>query len=197
VTFLPYNPTLLSSSTILRLQTKIGGWFGLLRFRSPLLAQYLLVYFPLGTEMFYFPGCTHYIICRRRHIVVRFPHSEIFGLTVARHLPEAYRSHATSFIAILSQGIHHTLLNFPLGNLKTTPDFLCHLIPLSSCPKNQVFFILLHTMNSSTPKAWSNLIGNGLNFSDRLHSQRNSVCFYFLLPPTFSEKTPNTNVRNS
>ena len=28
-----------------------------------------------------------------------FPHSDIFGLTVARHLPEAYRSHATSFIA--------------------------------------------------------------------------------------------------
>ena len=50
-----------------------------------------------------------------------FPHSEIFGLTVARHLPETYRSHATSFIAILSLGIHHTLLNFPLENLKTSP----------------------------------------------------------------------------
>ncbi|MEK7635147.1 MAG: hypothetical protein AAB446_01815, partial [Patescibacteria group bacterium] len=28
--------------------------------------------------------------------------------------------HATSFIAISSQGIHHTLLNFLLGNSKTT-----------------------------------------------------------------------------
>ena len=49
-----------------------------------------------------------------------FPHSEISGSKIVRHLPEAYRSRTTSFIAILCQGIHHTLLNFPLGNLKTT-----------------------------------------------------------------------------
>ena len=42
---------------------------------------------------------------------IRFPHSEISGSQVARHLPEAYRSYATSFIAILCQGIHHTLLS--------------------------------------------------------------------------------------
>ena len=30
-----------------------------------------------------------------------FPHSEIYGLTVARHLPVAYRSRAASFIASL------------------------------------------------------------------------------------------------
>jgi len=39
-----------------------------------------------------------------------FPHSEISGSKVARHLPEAYRRHATSFIAFRSQGIHHTPL---------------------------------------------------------------------------------------
>ena len=48
-----------------------------------------------------------------------FPHSDIFGSKVARHLPEAYRRHAASIIAFSSQGIHHTPLNFPLGNLKT------------------------------------------------------------------------------
>ena len=68
--------------------------------------------------MFYFPGCTPYVIhtvsCKHEG----FPHSEIVGLTVARHLPHAYRSHATSFIAILSQGIHHTLLNFPIRKFK-------------------------------------------------------------------------------
>jgi len=37
----------------------------------------------------------------------RFPHSEIPGSKVASHLPEAYRRHATSFIASTSQGIHH------------------------------------------------------------------------------------------
>ena len=54
----------------------------------------------------------------------RFPHSDISGSKVARHLPEAYRRHATSFIAISSQGIHHTPLNFLLGNSKTTFKFL-------------------------------------------------------------------------
>lgn len=54
-----------------------------------------------------------------------FPHSEISGSKIVRHLPEAYRSRTTSFIAILCQGIHHTLLNFPLGNLKTTSLNFC------------------------------------------------------------------------
>ena len=39
-----------------------------------------------------------------------FPHSEIAGSKVASHLPDAYRRHATSFIAASSQGIHHMLL---------------------------------------------------------------------------------------
>ena len=39
-----------------------------------------------------------------------FPHSDIFGSKVARHLPEAYRRHAASFIVFQSQGIHHMLL---------------------------------------------------------------------------------------
>ena len=46
-----------------------------------------------------------------------FPHSDINGSKLARQLPVAYRSHATSFIALWSQGIHHTLLDFLLGNL--------------------------------------------------------------------------------
>ena len=39
-----------------------------------------------------------------------FPHSDIPGSKVARHLPEAYRRHAASFIAIRTLGIHHMLL---------------------------------------------------------------------------------------
>ena len=39
-----------------------------------------------------------------------FPHSDIPGSKVARHLPEAYRRHATSFIAVRTLGIHHMLL---------------------------------------------------------------------------------------
>ena len=41
---------------------------------------------------------------------IRFPHSEISGSKVARHLPEAYRRHAASFIASWSQGIHRAPL---------------------------------------------------------------------------------------
>ena len=44
--------------------------------------------------------------------IVGFPHSDIFGSKVARHLPEAYRSHATSFIGSLCQGIRHRPLTY-------------------------------------------------------------------------------------
>ncbi len=70
--------------------------------------------------MFYFPGYAPRIAASViRLYLMGFPHSDISGSKVARHLPEAYRRHATSFIAFSSQGIHHTPLNFLLGNLKT------------------------------------------------------------------------------
>ena len=47
-----------------------------------------------------------------------FPHSEIFGSKVTRHLPEAYRRHAASFIALKSQGIHRVLFIFPIRKSK-------------------------------------------------------------------------------
>ena len=37
--------------------------FGLLRFRSPLLAQCRLISFPAGTEMFHFPACSFGGLC--------------------------------------------------------------------------------------------------------------------------------------
>lgn len=51
-------------------------------------------------------------ICIHRFLpkVGGFPHSDISGSKVVCHLPEAYRRHTTSFIALLSQGIHHTPL---------------------------------------------------------------------------------------
>ena len=61
--------------------------------------------------MIHFP---RFASCLRKIIPIygtRFPYSDILGLTVARHLPEAYRSHATSFIALISQGIHHLPLH--------------------------------------------------------------------------------------
>src|SRR3989338_2861621 len=69
--------------------------------------------FPPGTEMFHFPGFASSDVTRKMsRIELRdgLPHSEIPGSKVAKHLPEAYRSHAASFIASLCQGIHHRLL---------------------------------------------------------------------------------------
>ena len=43
---------------------------------------------------------------------MEFPHSDIAGSKVAQHLPAAYRSYATSFIAFRNLGIRHILL-FP------------------------------------------------------------------------------------
>ena len=73
--------------------------------------------FPPGTEMFHFPGfATHLFDESIAFYAIGFPHSEISGSKVAKHLPEAYRSHATSFIASHSQGIHHLPLKLFLDN---------------------------------------------------------------------------------
>lgn len=62
--------------------------------------------------MFYFPTfASKDMLPRFRDITLgEFPHSEISGSKVIRHLPEAYRSLITSFIASLNQGIHLMLL---------------------------------------------------------------------------------------
>src|ERR1700691_2352074 len=57
--------------------------FGLFRFRSPLLSESRLIYFPPGTEMVHFPGFarTHLYIQRAVYWFYQyvFPHSEIPG----------------------------------------------------------------------------------------------------------------------
>src|SRR5580698_8786820 len=57
--------------------------FRLFRFRSPLLSESHLIYFPPGTEMVHFPGLARIRLCIQRTVgrVYRpgFPHSEIPG----------------------------------------------------------------------------------------------------------------------
>ena len=62
---------------------------GLLRFRSPLLAESLLMSFPPGTEMFQFPGFASYtyVFSARYSLRSGFPHSDIRGSTIARISP--------------------------------------------------------------------------------------------------------------
>jgi hypothetical protein len=132
----PLNSGLLHSGLLLHIIFYDVGRFGLLPFRSPLLRKCrefhsyrsmddkrtkfrILVSFPPGTKMFQFPGCA-LCKCRVTEVYsVGFPHSEISGSKVARHLPEAYRSRTTSFIASSSQGIHRMPLGFLSGNLTT------------------------------------------------------------------------------
>ena len=65
--------------------------FGLFRFRSPLLSESRLIYFPPGTEMVHFPGLTRTRLWIQRAVsrVHRhgFPHSEIPGSKLACSSP--------------------------------------------------------------------------------------------------------------
>ena len=66
---------------------------GLLRVRSPLLAESRLISFPPGTEMFQFPGfASHaYVFSMRYRRSGGFPHSDIPGSKLVCQLPETFR----------------------------------------------------------------------------------------------------------
>jgi hypothetical protein len=70
--------------------------FRLIPFRSPLLGESRLIYFPRGTEMFQFPRLPlrAYVFSAqyRRINSGGFPHSEIHGSQFVQQLPVAYRS---------------------------------------------------------------------------------------------------------
>ena len=65
---------------------------GLLRFRSPLLAESRLMSFPPGTEMFQFPGFASrpYVFRPGYSLRSGFPHSDIRGSTIARISPRLF-----------------------------------------------------------------------------------------------------------
>ncbi len=68
------------------------GATGLLRFRSPLLAESLLMSVPPGTEMFQFPGFASqtYEFSLGYSLRSGFPHSDIRGSTIARISPRLF-----------------------------------------------------------------------------------------------------------
>lgn len=81
--------------------------FALLRFRSPLLTQSLLISFPEGTKMFQFPSFAPTIGNVYLYTLgcpIRKSTDQSF-LTAPRSLSQS----STSFIAFTSQGIHHSL----------------------------------------------------------------------------------------
>ncbi len=89
-------------------------WFGLFRFRSPLLSESLLFSLPVGTEMFHFPTFPRTTLCVQMGVtghdsswVSPFGHPRITArLPTSRGLSQA----PTSFIGSWCQGIHHVPL---------------------------------------------------------------------------------------
>lgn len=85
--------------------------FGLLRVRSPLLAESRLFSFPVGTEMFHFPTFPPTTLCVQVEVaghdsgISRFPYSEIHGLACLP-APRGLSQVTTSFFGSRCQGIH-------------------------------------------------------------------------------------------
>ena len=88
--------TIPTTPTRLSLQAVTPGRFRLIPFRSPLLRESRFLSFPQGTEMFHFP-CLPSLpyVFRQGYVRITtrgFPHSDIPGSKVVRHLTGAFRS---------------------------------------------------------------------------------------------------------
>lgn len=89
-------------------------WFGLFRFRSPLLSESLLFSLPVGTEMFHFPTFPPRTLCVQMRVtghdsswVSPFGHPRI---NARLPTPQGLSQAPTSFIGSWCQGIHHVPL---------------------------------------------------------------------------------------
>jgi hypothetical protein len=93
-------------------------WFGLFRFRSPLLSESLLFSLPVGTEMFHFPTFPPTALYIQAEVtghdssrVSPFGHPWI---TARLPAPQGFSQAPTSFIGFWCQGIHRVpLLTWP------------------------------------------------------------------------------------
>ena len=88
-------------------------WFGLFRFRSPLLTESLSLSVPPVTEMFHFTGCRDVSAMYSQkldQVLTRsgYPIRKCTGQSVFAAL-RALSQLITSFIAYWHQGIHHVL----------------------------------------------------------------------------------------
>ena len=84
------------------------GWFGLLRVRSPLLAESLLFSFPAGNEMFQFPAFASLSGCQT-FCLTGCPIRRSGGLRLFAPFP-GFSQLITSFFAPESLGIRHVPL---------------------------------------------------------------------------------------
>ena len=96
---------------------------GLVRVRSPLLAESRLMSFPPATEMFQFPGFASptYGFSGRYRRSGGLPHSEIHGSKVLA-APRGFSQRATSFIASQCQGIHQMPFRRLISHIRSPPQ---------------------------------------------------------------------------
>src|SRR5665213_3265555 len=89
-------------------------WFGLLRFRSPLLAESSFLSFPPGTEMFHFPGFARTRLSFQRAVMQHYLHwvSPFGYLRIIAWLaaPRSFSQLPASFFASYRLGIHRVPL---------------------------------------------------------------------------------------
>jgi hypothetical protein len=133
---------------------------GLLRFRSPLLAESRLMSVPPGTEMFQFPGfaSTAYGFSRRYPQRVGCP---IRTSTDQRLLaaPRGFSQRATSFIASWCQGIHRMPFSCSKNAHARKPSSVTRIAPrqrsLRSAPPDQARWRAqqVSPLNTSPPQA--------------------------------------------
>ena len=97
-----------------RLPAITRAWFGLFRFRSPLLSESLLFSLPVGTEMFHFPTFPPHALCVQARVT---PHDWCgvppFGnprINARLTAPRGLSQPPTSFIGSWCPGIHRVPL---------------------------------------------------------------------------------------
>ena len=91
----------------------LSQYYSWARLSGPVNNRVILLFFSSGYWNVLLPRVYFFISYGWRYDDITrhgLPHSDIAGSKLARQLPDAYRSHATSFIAFLCQGIHHTPL---------------------------------------------------------------------------------------
>ena len=100
-------------------------WFGLFRFRSPLLTESRLLSLPVGTEMFHFPTFPPRALCVQAWVtghdscrVSPFGNPRIKAWSAA---PRGLSQPPTSFIGSWCQGIHRMPLPTYLPTISTNP----------------------------------------------------------------------------
>jgi hypothetical protein len=104
-------------------------WFGLFRFRSPLLSESRLLSLPVGTEMFHFPTFPPHALCVQAWVtghdscrVSPFGNPRIKARSAA---PRGLSQPPTSFIGSWCQGIHRAPLLTCSQNKKRCSRPLC------------------------------------------------------------------------